>query len=142
MCDCVDTMDQWDEDKLRSVVLSKAGNPRTTTDVRFTAQRPPPMMLLIVIYSLLDRLQILHRSHRIPEIRLVLGMSKRRFMPIPPRPPTRLRTQISEESCGGGCQGQCDQLGRILGGRGGYNEFRQFFIYIHTPFRPTVVLLR
>ncbi|KAL4920591.1 hypothetical protein BDW62DRAFT_176823 [Aspergillus aurantiobrunneus] len=27
-----DTMDQWDEDKLRSVVLSKHGNPRTTTD--------------------------------------------------------------------------------------------------------------
>lgn len=28
-----DTMDQWDEEKLRSVVLSKAGNPRTTTDI-------------------------------------------------------------------------------------------------------------
>ncbi|RXW19607.1 hypothetical protein EST38_g6244 [Candolleomyces aberdarensis] len=28
-----DTMDQWDEDKLRSVVLSKLGNPRTTTDI-------------------------------------------------------------------------------------------------------------
>jgi hypothetical protein len=27
-----DTMDQWDEEKLRSVVLSKHGNPRTTTD--------------------------------------------------------------------------------------------------------------
>lgn len=31
----LDTMDQWDEEKLRSVVLSKHGNPRTTTDVRF-----------------------------------------------------------------------------------------------------------
>jgi len=30
-----DTMENWDEDKLRSVVLSKAGNPRTTTDVCF-----------------------------------------------------------------------------------------------------------
>ena len=29
----VDTMETWDEEKLRSVVLSKAGNPRTTTDV-------------------------------------------------------------------------------------------------------------
>ncbi|EER26955.1 Zinc finger CCCH type domain containing protein [Coccidioides posadasii C735 delta SOWgp] len=27
-----DTMDSWDEDKLRKVVLSKHGNPRTTTD--------------------------------------------------------------------------------------------------------------
>ncbi|KAJ5165867.1 Translation machinery-associated protein 46 [Penicillium capsulatum] len=27
-----DTMDNWDEEKLRSVVLSKHGNPRTTTD--------------------------------------------------------------------------------------------------------------
>ncbi|KAK0194086.1 hypothetical protein F5146DRAFT_1134859 [Armillaria mellea] len=28
-----DTMDTWDEEKLRSVVLSKTGNPRTTTDI-------------------------------------------------------------------------------------------------------------
>ncbi|KAJ3515142.1 hypothetical protein NLJ89_g1951 [Agrocybe chaxingu] len=28
-----DTMDNWDEEKLRTVVLSKAGNPRTTTDI-------------------------------------------------------------------------------------------------------------
>jgi hypothetical protein len=28
-----DTMENWDEDKLRKVVLSKTGNPRTTTDV-------------------------------------------------------------------------------------------------------------
>ena len=28
-----DTMDKWDEEKLRTVVLSKHGNPRTTTDV-------------------------------------------------------------------------------------------------------------
>ncbi|KAG8820267.1 Translation machinery-associated protein 46 [Serendipita sp. 400] len=28
-----DTMDNWDEEKLRSVVLSKAGNPKTTTDI-------------------------------------------------------------------------------------------------------------
>jgi len=30
----IDTMDKWDEEKLRSVILSKHGNPRTTTDVR------------------------------------------------------------------------------------------------------------
>ena len=29
-----DTMENWDEEKLRNVVLSKHGNPRTTTDVR------------------------------------------------------------------------------------------------------------
>ena len=29
----VDTMDKWDDEKLRQVILSKAGNPRTTTDV-------------------------------------------------------------------------------------------------------------
>ncbi|KAJ3478371.1 hypothetical protein NLI96_g9803 [Meripilus lineatus] len=28
-----DTMDKWDEEKLRTVVLSKGGNPRTTTDI-------------------------------------------------------------------------------------------------------------
>ncbi|OBZ66270.1 Translation machinery-associated protein 46 [Grifola frondosa] len=28
-----DTMDKWDEEKLRTVVLSKTGNPRTTTDI-------------------------------------------------------------------------------------------------------------
>ncbi|KAG8915256.1 hypothetical protein FRC00_006197 [Tulasnella sp. 408] len=28
-----DTMENWDEEKLRQVVLSKAGNPRTTTDI-------------------------------------------------------------------------------------------------------------
>ncbi|PPQ64197.1 hypothetical protein CVT24_008615 [Panaeolus cyanescens] len=28
-----DTMENWDEEKLRKVVLSKAGNPRTTTDI-------------------------------------------------------------------------------------------------------------
>ncbi|KIK66727.1 hypothetical protein GYMLUDRAFT_157271 [Collybiopsis luxurians FD-317 M1] len=28
-----DTMDQWDDEKLRNVVLSKHGNPRTTTDI-------------------------------------------------------------------------------------------------------------
>ncbi|KAH7106235.1 hypothetical protein BKA62DRAFT_611891 [Auriculariales sp. MPI-PUGE-AT-0066] len=28
-----DTMDKWDDEKLKSVVLSKGGNPRTTTDI-------------------------------------------------------------------------------------------------------------
>ncbi|CAE6414311.1 unnamed protein product [Rhizoctonia solani] len=28
-----DTMDKWDQDKLQSVILSKHGNPRTTTDI-------------------------------------------------------------------------------------------------------------
>ena len=33
VCAPTDTMDKWDEEKLRSVILSKHGNPRTTTDV-------------------------------------------------------------------------------------------------------------
>lgn len=33
----IDTMDKWDEEKLRSVVTSKGGNPRTTTDVSSSA---------------------------------------------------------------------------------------------------------
>jgi hypothetical protein len=36
----VDTMDKWDEEKLRSVILSKQGNPRTTTDVCVLARIP------------------------------------------------------------------------------------------------------
>lgn len=28
-----DTMDKWDEEKLRSVIISKHGNPRTTTEI-------------------------------------------------------------------------------------------------------------
>ena len=35
-----DTMESWDEEKLRNVVLSKHGNPRTTTDVHlFTSMK-------------------------------------------------------------------------------------------------------
>lgn len=34
-----DTMDKWDEEKLRSVVNSKTGNPKTTTDVSRFALR-------------------------------------------------------------------------------------------------------
>lgn len=44
-----DTMDNWDEAKLRSVVLSKHGNPRTTTDVRNSALQYP---LLIHVFRL------------------------------------------------------------------------------------------
>ena len=41
-----DTMDKWDEEKLRSVILSKHGNPRTTTEV----QRPSLILTLTVTY--------------------------------------------------------------------------------------------
>ena len=53
-------METWDEDKLRKVVLSKHGNPRTTTDVRSNS-------LLISRISnnfQTDCLQILHRGYR------------------------------------------------------------------------------
>jgi len=39
-----DTMENWDEEKLRSVVLSKAGNPRTTTDVILILQFIPTVI--------------------------------------------------------------------------------------------------
>jgi hypothetical protein len=32
-CNHLDTMDKWDQKKLEEVVLSKAGNPKTTTDI-------------------------------------------------------------------------------------------------------------
>ena len=43
-----DTMENWDEEKLRSVVLSKAGNPRTTTDVCFLLVFPFSRFLFIL----------------------------------------------------------------------------------------------
>lgn len=39
-----DTMDKWDEEKLRNVVNSK-GNPRTTTDVSEYFYHPHPMLI-------------------------------------------------------------------------------------------------
>ena len=53
-------MDQWDEEKLRDVALSKHGNPRTTTDVC-----PPRLIhVLYVTERCADCLQVLHRGHR------------------------------------------------------------------------------
>jgi len=49
-------MDKWDEEKLRSVILSKHGNPQTTTDVSSPRVSPNPLQLLF----LPDRMQILH----------------------------------------------------------------------------------
>lgn len=58
-------MDKWDEEKLRSVVLSKHGNPRTTTDVRLHIPVTYPVINLFVTT---DRLQILHTSDRVGEV--------------------------------------------------------------------------
>ncbi|KAG6833364.1 hypothetical protein H0H87_007981 [Tephrocybe sp. NHM501043] len=41
-----DTMDTWDDEKLHKVVLSKAGNPKTTTDVR----GPLPVLSIVCKY--------------------------------------------------------------------------------------------
>lgn len=51
----VDTMENWDEEKLRTVVLSKHGNPRTTTDVCSS-------YLISVLYLIMpsDRVQVLY----------------------------------------------------------------------------------
>ena len=61
-----DTMDKWDDDKLRQVVLSKTGNPRTTTDVRGALDRA---FCLLIASSPADRMQIFHRSDRVVEVR-------------------------------------------------------------------------
>jgi hypothetical protein len=65
-----DTMDKWDEEKLRSVILSKHGNPRTTTEV----QCPPLILALPLTYSqllrfLLDRMQVFYRGRRVTKVR-------------------------------------------------------------------------
>lgn len=59
-----DTMDKWDEAKLREVVTSKRGNPRTTTDVRVCVV----YSVIVLMASIIDRVQVFHRSHRISEV--------------------------------------------------------------------------
>ena len=45
----------------------------------------------------LDRVQVLHSGDRDREVWLVLGVSKRRELPLSARPATRFRTQVAEE---------------------------------------------
>jgi hypothetical protein len=65
-----DTMDKWDEEKLRSVILSKHGNPRTTTEVRC-----PPLVLVLLLTHFpllrfpLDRMQAFYRGRRVTKVR-------------------------------------------------------------------------
>ena len=65
-----DTMDKWDEEKLRSVILSKHGNPRTTTEVEC-----PPLVLALLLthFPLLrfpsDRMQAFYRGRRVTKVR-------------------------------------------------------------------------
>ena len=42
-------MENWDEDKLRKVVLSKHGNPRTTTDVRIISHLIHELLILMFL---------------------------------------------------------------------------------------------
>ena len=58
-------MENWDEEKLRSVVLSKHGNPRTTTDVSPLVHYAPRGMS----HGSSDRMQVLYRGDRNPEVR-------------------------------------------------------------------------
>jgi hypothetical protein len=126
-----DTMDKWDEEKLRSVIMSKHGNPRTTTDVSYPSALDPPGFSTS---SILDRMQVLYRSCRdtkvrrfcsmvfvlksdtIPsfQVRMVLAMSQWRIVSIPTRASARIRAQVSEEGAGGGREGKHDQPGGIL----------------------------
>lgn len=55
-----DTMETWDEEKLRSVVLSKAGNPKTTTDVRPYSLAAARLSSSLTLATYPDRLQVLH----------------------------------------------------------------------------------
>ena len=65
-----DTMDKWDEEKLRSVILSKHGNPRTTTEVEC-----PPLVLALLLTHFpllrfpLDRMQAFYRGRRVTKVR-------------------------------------------------------------------------
>ena len=56
-----DTMESWDEEKLRNVVLSKHGNPRTTTDVHLLFSIKCYQCRIDIPTS--DRLQTFHRSY-------------------------------------------------------------------------------
>ena len=64
-----DTMENWDEEKLRTVVLSKAGNPRTTTDVSSIHFVVPRFNLHEELNCHIDCVQILHPSDRNGEVR-------------------------------------------------------------------------
>lgn len=57
----LDTMDKWDEEKLRSVVTSKGGNPRTTTDVRHVVRLGSDADSDRVEFP--DRLQVLYSGY-------------------------------------------------------------------------------
>ena len=83
-------MDKWDEEKLRSVILSKHGNPRTTTEVQ------SPLLILAVpsIYVpllrfLLDRMQVFYRGR---------GDTKVRGRGPPLRSSTRRTNRVSDIS--------------------------------------------
>jgi hypothetical protein len=60
----LDTMDKWDQEKLQSVVLSKHGNPKTTTDVSVIQ---PPISRDLTFLA--DCMQVLYRSNRDSKVR-------------------------------------------------------------------------
>ena len=68
MCYQIDTMDKWDEEKLRSVILSKHGNPRTTTDVGSLWSSLLSEISLLFIFA--DSMQVFHRGRRVTEVSL------------------------------------------------------------------------
>ena len=140
-----DTMDTWDEAKLREVVLSKHGNPRTTTDVRFP-QSLASLSPHRILRSMSDCLQKFYRGNRdtkvhsstgngpthlftpLMQIRLVLAMSKWRSLPIPARTSCRVCTEITAQSCGSSREGKHDHTGRVFRGRGAlYLKLRLIF---------------
>lgn len=94
-----DDMIDWDEAKLREVVTSKHGNPKTTTDkVRLTRAK---LRLSVHANVVFLGLQILHRSSRKRQIRLVLAMpERRRSMQIPTLSSTWLRPENSRATAG------------------------------------------
>ena len=73
MCVPIDTMDKWDEEKLRSVILSKHGNPRTTTDVGSfcsSDQSEISLFYLCRLYASISSRPSRHRGE-FPKLRLI-----------------------------------------------------------------------
>lgn len=106
-----DDMADWDEAKLRSVVMSKHGNPKTTTDKGTYALSlsPSPLPRNKRGKTDLDSVQILHRSSGKRQIRLVLAMSqRRRHMQIQALLTAGLRAQ--DEGAARSREGPCRQI--------------------------------
>ena len=127
-------MENWDEEKLRTVVLSKSGNPRTTTDVsacstfgcrqKFDLVQLSQIVCKFFIQAIESEkcVNLVHCCFSADfevHVWLVLGMSKRwREMQVQTCLATWLRSQIPEEGSRRSCEGEYHQFGGVLRSRG------------------------